>query len=360
VVNERLLWIAAGVAAVVFAVKVIVPAVWWAIGQRRLRQAGPAPLHAATQRIWVDPGSVGALDPVNGPGPADGAPQPPFQFLEEHTTGSQPTVSVRDACGRVWRVKWGQEVRCETFAVRFAWSCGYFAEETHFVAAGTIEGATTLGRARACIDERDGTFREARFELDDPAVTKMFEEHSWAWDDNPFLGTRELNGLKLVVMLLSNWDTKDRRDVARGSNTAIFEHRLADGRREARYLLTDWGGSMGRWGTNAATRGRWDAAGFAEQTSGFVTGVTEDGCVMFGYAGQRTADVAHGIPLEHVRWFSRFLEPLTTDYLARALRASGASADDTPRFAAALRDRIDQLVAVGRAETVEPVQDRIA
>jgi hypothetical protein len=35
----------------------------------------------------------------------------------------------------------------------------------------------------------------------DPAVTKMFEEHSWAWNDNPFLGTRELNGLKVIKLL---------------------------------------------------------------------------------------------------------------------------------------------------------------
>src|SRR5204862_3809778 len=192
-----------------------------------------------------------------------------------------------------------------------------------------------------------------------PTVTKMFEEHSWAWDDNPFVGTKELTGLKLVVMLLSNWDTKDRRDVARGSNTAIFEQRLADGHREARYLLTDWGGSMGRWGSNATTRGRWDAEGFTEQTPGFVTGVA-NGCVTFGYAGQRTADVAHGIALEHVRWFSRYLEALTHDYLSRALRVSGASAEDTPRFVAALRDRIGQLIAVAREEPASIPKDRIA
>jgi len=351
--------VAGSVIAVGLAVRLLMPAVWWAVGRFRLWRAGPPPLHASAHRIWRDPGPVTALDAIYGPGPAGSGPQLPFQFLEEHTTGSQPSVSVRDGRGKVWRVKWGQEVRCETFAVRVASSCGYFAEETHFVAAGTISGATTLQRARECIDERDGTFHDARFELDDPAVTKLFEEHSWAWDDNPFLGTRELSGLKLVVMLLSNWDTKDRRDVARGSNIAIFEHVLADRHREARYLLTDWGGSMGRWGSNAATRGRWDAEGFAEQTPGFVTGVA-DGCVTFGYAGQRTADVADGIPLEHVRWFSRYLEALTEDYLSRALRVSGASAEETPRFVAALRDRIAQLTAVARGETGALPKNRIA
>jgi len=356
---SRIVLNVSAVVAIALAVKLLMPLVWWAVGKWRLSRAGPRPLHAWSHRIWRDPGAVTVLDAVYGPGPPGSGPQPPFQFLEEHADGSQPTVSVRDGRGRVWRVKWGPEARCETFAVRVASSCGYFAEETHFVAAGTITGASTLRRARECIDERDGTFYDARFELDDPAVTKMFEEHSWAWNDNPFIDTRELNGLKLVVMLLSNWDTKDRRDVARGSNTAIFEQRLADGCREAQYLLTDWGGSMGRWGGNAATRGRWDAEGFAEQTPGFVSGVA-NGCVTFGYTGQRTADVAEGIPLEHVQWFSRYLEALTEDYLSRALRVSGASAEETPRFVAALRGRIDQLTGVARGETGALPKNRIA
>ena len=213
-------------------------------------------------------------------------------------------MSVRDARGRRWRVKWGDEVRSENFAVRLAWACGYFAETTYFVAEGRLEEVRDLQRARSCIDEQC-RFVDARFELDDPAVKKLFEEHGWAWNDNPFVGTRELQGLKVLVMLLSNWDTKDRRDVARGSNTAIFVYPLAGERLprrsreaakagEARYLITDWGGSMGRWGSNIVTRGRWDPEGFEDQTPQFVTSL-EEGIVKFGYAGQRTEDVAAGI-----------------------------------------------------------------
>ena len=143
-------------------------------------------------------------------------------------------------------------------------------------------------------------------------------------------------------MLLSDWDTKDRRDVARGSNTAIFEHRVSRRRREARYLITDWGGSMGRWGSNIVTRGRWDPEGFAAQTPQFVTGV-KDGLVQFGYAGQRTADVSSGIRVEDVRWLHRYLGRITDEQLRAALAASGASAEDAGSFARSLRDRITQL-----------------
>ena len=342
--------------AVLIVGRAVLSGVWRGVGLYRIRLAGPRPLRTGRHVIWREPAPPESLDPVHGPGAPDQAPTPPFCFLQEHSSGSQPCMSVRDAHGLTWRVKWGNEVRAETFAVRFAWACGYFAEITYFVSSGTINGAHDLRRTRECLNPDTGTFSEARFELDDPGVKKLFEEHSWAWNDNPFLGTPQLSGLKMVVMLLSNWDTKDRRDVARGSNTAIFEHRVSRWRREARYLLTDWGGSMGRWGTNVATRGRWDAAGFAEQTPQFVTGA-RDGRVQFGYAGQRTADVAEDIPLDHVRWFHRYANQLTEPFLVEALVTSGATGEEALQFARALRARIRQLgdIAETAGRTTAPI-----
>jgi hypothetical protein len=319
----------------------IVHAAWNTLGAWRVRRAGPRRLSSFTHVLWRDPGDVSSLDLVTGPGGEDGRPVPPFQFVEEHAGGSQPCITVRDARQRRWRVKWGNEVNSETFAVRIVWACGFFAETTHFVPQGTVTGAAGLQRASACLDER-GHFTSARFELDDPAVKKHFEEHSWAWNDNPFLGSRELQGLKIVSMLLSNWDTKDRRDVARGSNTAIFEHQTAAGR-EARYLITDWGGTMGSWGANIVTRGRWDPAAFTAQTPQFVNAV-EEGVVKFGYAGQRTEDIASGITCDDVRWLCGYLGQITDAQLDAALRAAGAADAEREQFHAALRDRIRQLM----------------
>lgn len=319
----------------------IVHLVWRGIGAYRIRRAGPRRLLASDHLLWRDPGDVAALDLAIGPGGPDSDPTPPFRFIEEHLSGSQPCVSVQDARARRWRVKWGEEVRSENFAVRLVWACGFFAETTYFVPSGQIEGASALKRAQGCIDE-ECRFSDARFELDDPHVRKLFEEHSWAWNDNPFLGTPTLHGLKVLVMLLSDWDTKDRRDVARGSNTAIFEHRIGRWRREARYLITDWGGSMGRWGSNLVTRGRWDPAGFEAQTPEFITALEED-AVRFGYVGQRTADVAVGITVEDISWLYRYLGRITDNQLRSALRASGANEQETQQFTRALRARIVQL-----------------
>jgi hypothetical protein len=329
-------------------------ATWRLAGLYLIKRAGPRPLRAIRHRLWRDPGHVAGIDLGAGPGGPQGRPVPPFRFVEEHNSGSQPCVSVTDARGRHWRVKWGNEVRSETFAVRMAWACGYFAEITHFLAAGHIEAANGLGRADGHVDA-DGGFVEARFEADEREVNKLFEEHSWAWNDNPFVGTRELNGLKILVMLLSNWDTKDRRDVARGSNTAIFEYRRSRWRREAHYLISDWGGAMGRWGSTIVTRGTWDVDGFEAQTPRFVTGV-EDGFVRFGYAGQRTADVAEGIRVSDVAWVCTYLGGLTDEQLVTALHASGASDDEAWRFARAVRQRIEQLQRVAAGDLRAPAR----
>ena len=319
----------------------LVHVAWLIIGAYRIRRAGPRRLRASNHVLWRDPGNVATLDLATGPGGSDMAPMGPFHFVDEPLTGSQPCVTVRDGRNRRWRVKWGEEVRSENFAVRLAWACGYFAETTYFIASGRIEGASNLQRAQACIDA-DCRFSDARFELDEPDVRKLFEEHSWAWNDNPFLGTRMLHGLKVLIMLLSDWDTKDRRDVARGSNTAIFEQRIGRWRWEAHYLITDWGGSMGRWGSNVVTRGRWDPVGFETQTPEFVVGVDET-TVRFGYTGQRTADVAVGITVEDVKWLYHYLGCVTDDQLRAALDASGANAEETARFTRCLRARIAQL-----------------
>jgi hypothetical protein len=314
--------------------------VWRLHGVWRIRRAGPRPLLATRHRIWHQVDALAANDLRYGPGGKAYVPAPPFQFVEELLTGSHPSVSVRDVKGRLWRVKWGAEAKPEAFCVRFAAACGYFAEVTHYVPRGTIEGATELTRARASVDEQ-GHFEDARFELEDRSVRMLFEEYSWAWHDNPFAGTRQLDGLKIVVMLLSNWDSKDRRDVSRGSNTAIFEYSVSRFATEARYLITDWGGAMGKWGTTVVSRDRWDVEAFEAQTDGFVSAVHDD-AVDFAYQGQRS-EIARSIPVSHVRWFYRQARRISESALREGLLVSGATEDESVRFARALRARIDAL-----------------
>jgi hypothetical protein len=340
-VTTRLATILAAVAIGAIVVTWLVFAFWKLRSGLRRLAAGNAPLQSRRSAIWRDPGPAESLDFAAGPGGRDGAPAAPFTFIEEHASGTFPCLSVRDAKNRVWRVKWGNEVHTETFATRLAWAAGYFVEVNYFVPSGRIDGADTLGRARECVST-DGTFQNARFELDEPAVVKHFDEHSWAWNDNPFVGTRELNGLKIVMMLLSNWDNKDVRDVARGSNTAIFEYRVARDVLEARYLIIDWGAALGPWGSHVLTRGRWDFEAFAAQNDQFVLGMDGDR-VSWGYKGQRTADAVADITASDVAWLYGYLERITDEQLAAGLRASGATESEIAGFTHAIRDRLDRL-----------------
>jgi hypothetical protein len=325
----------------------LVFAFWRVRSAMKRRAAGDTPLRSRRAAIWRHPGPVEDLDFAAGPGGRDGVPIPPFRFVEEHASGSFPSVSVRDSRGRTWRVKWGNEVHTETFASRLAWAAGYFVEVNYFVPVGRIDGADGLQRAGQCISA-DGSFRDARFEFDEPGVVKHFDEHSWAWNDNPFVGTRELNGLKIVMMLLSNWDNKDVRDVARGSNTAIFEYQIATNVLEARYLIIDWGAALGTWGSNVLSRGRWDVQAFAAQNDQFILGVNGDS-VQWGYKGQRTADAVADVTTRDVRWLYRFLGGITDEQLAAGLRASGGTETEIADFTAALRARLDRLGEIARS-----------
>ena len=322
----------------------VVRGYWRAKSEVKRKVEGEAPLRSSRQLIWRKPADISALDVEIGPLSLKGVPAPPFHFVEEHATGTQPCMSVRDAAGRTWRAKWGQEVHTEVFGTRLAWALGYFAEPSYYVASGEIHGANNLTRAKACLDEHC-RFSDARFELDEHGVVKHFDAHGWAWHDNPFVGTPELSGLKILMMLISNWDNKDVRDVARGSNTAIFECRTKENDLEARYLIIDWGAALGAWGNNILQRGRWDPEAFAGQNAQFVTGVS-DGMVQFGYLGQRTSDLTADISVDHVRWFVRQSRHLTDDHLRAALKASGANREEIDLFTAALRARLNRLSEV--------------
>ena len=67
----------------------------------------------------------------------------------------------------LWRVKWGAESQARRPSASASQrACGYFAEVTHYVASGRIDGVNTAHRARSLVAE-DGRFTDARFELED-------------------------------------------------------------------------------------------------------------------------------------------------------------------------------------------------
>lgn len=299
---------------------------------------------ALSQVLWRDPGDVSRRNLLYGPGSAQLAPVAPFRFVEEDKSGESPKFEVRDARGDLWTIKLGPEAQAETVATRLVWSVGYFAEEAYYFDEVRIDGLPRLSRGRDYVARN--VVRGARFE---PKRQTMKRGETWDWRKNPFDDTRELDGLKVLMILLNNFD-------ARAQNNRII---YVDG--EARYYVTDLGATLGRAGGLGATRTKNDLADFL--STKFVRGVDmRDGVVEFDYdtrpRGFGHFSVLHpryyrgevkkekamrGIPIAHARWIGALLAQLSDQQLHDAFRASNYSPNVASSYVAALRARIDQL-----------------
>jgi hypothetical protein len=287
---------------------------------------------AAALLFWSDPGAVGSIDFSR---PAGGVPGPvsPFVFIREEKSGTSAKVLIKDAAGVEWQVKGGPEGRAEAFVTRLVAAAGFHAEAVVFIREGRISNLQgKLGRAAGFI-QPDGAFTWSAFERRDPKV-RFLPNEGWKWTEQH---NQEVRALKVMVMLVSNWDNKDARDVRDGSNTGVLETE-----RGRVGFVTDWGQSMGGWGRWRFGRSNWNCRDYSVQTPGFVRGVS-DGHVRFGYAGQHTSDFVDDIKVEDVGWLLRTLGHVTDAQIRMALLAAGASPAEELCFARALRDRIEAL-----------------
>ena len=263
-----------------------------------------------------------------GPGSPELAPAPPFKFIKESKKGESPKFDVEDARGVVWTVKLGEEAQSETVATRLVWAVGYFAEEAYYFDEVPIENLPKLKRGREFVLS-EGIVTGARFE---PERKQLTEGPVWDWDDNAFNGTRQLNGLKVLMILLNNFD-------ARKENNKIFYSRSAPGDRyEARHYVTDLGATLGRSGGLGGKRTKNDLEDFL--STRFVMGV-EDGSVQFDY-DTRPTKLGHfsvlyppyyrsqvkkeksmrHIPVAHAKWIGSLLAQLSDEQLRDAFRAA--------------------------------------
>lgn len=295
------------------------------------------------QVLWQEPPPLSSSDWVWGPGGMEMAPRPPFRFVKEKLGGTNPKVEVSDDRGTHWTVKFGSEAHTDTFQSRFVSSLGYAVEPTYFVKAGSILDIHDLKRAKYFIG-KDGSFHEARFKLEEKKSEKDSANEAWSWAVNPFVGSRELGGLKIIAMLTSNWDTKDSRD-GDGSNTGMIRVRRGN-ESVARYAVVDWGASFGRAGF-IFKRNRWDWEGYRLETDNFVR-VGSDGKLRWRYNGRHGDDITAGVGVEDVRWILQYLSRISDDDLKTGLEASGASEAVAKEYARLIRKRIVQLQNVAQ------------
>src|SRR5215471_2769593 len=185
--------------------------------------------------LWKDPGDIRSLDLFYGPGGRKNIPHPPFEFVKEDLKGTSPKFDVRDGDGKKWRAKLGPEARPETVASRLLWAMGYGANENYFFLDLKIDKLPAqLKRGQSFVAAPDDV-KAVRLQRHPGGEKKAAV---WHWRANPFFGTREFNGLRVMMALINNWDLKDE-------NNAVYDDPSTG--REL-YEVTDVGASFGKTG----------------------------------------------------------------------------------------------------------------
>ena len=154
--------------------------------------------------IWHDRGDVAALDLAGGPGGKDHEPGNAFRFIEESAGGTSPKFKVEDEHGIRWKVKLGEEAKSETAATRLLWAAGYLVDEVYYRPSIRVRrDFPRLARGREFVRQAISSRGASR------ARARTRKSTTWSWYDNPFVGTREFNGLRVMMALINNWDLKD-------------------------------------------------------------------------------------------------------------------------------------------------------
>ena len=276
--------------------------------------------------LWREPANIESRNLLLGPGGEEMKPDlSRVTFIKEEKGGYSKKYRVKDAKGRVWVAKLGKEAQSETAAVRLVWAVGYVTEINYLAPRVTIEGK--------------GTFENVRFEAR-PENVDRFDE--WRWTSNPFSGKRELQGLKILMALMENWDLKDE-------NNRILV--VSNGNRnELHYIVSDLGTTFGKTG------GQKSPMAFIRSIKGsrnepedyvddeFIEGI-EGNIVRLDYDG-KNSDMMRDITVADAKWIGGLLSRLSDRQIEDAFRAANYSSNEVGMLSRSVRKRISELVAL--------------
>jgi len=278
----------------------------------------PKPIPSDAKAVlWREPSDIASRDLFWGQGGEAMKPDlSKVTFVADETSSYSKKYRVRDGAGTEWIVKVGPEAQSETAAVRFVWAAGYFADTTYLVPHVDIDGK--------------GSFENARFEARIKGEKRLAQR--WDWDENPFVGTQELQGLKVLMALINNWDIQNH------NNNVLIVTDETTGQKEARYFDTDLGASFGKEGRFLGhTRNRPDE--FVKTK--FIKGV-ENGYVVFNYNG-KNQHLLKKITVAQAKWLGKILSQLTDQQITDAFRAANYSPEVIQGLTEEVKSRINEL-----------------
>jgi hypothetical protein len=290
-----------------------------------------------TNILWQQPHDIQSRNLFYGPGGRAGQPQSPFRFIEEDKGGSNPKFVIEDARKVRWKVKLGDEAKPETAATRLLWAVGYFTDINYYLPRMRVVGLPKLNRGQQYVS-RDGTVNGARLER----IAKKVDD--WSWFDNPFEGTKEFNGLRVMMALMNKWDLKEQ-------NNAIYQQ---DGR-ALRYVVSDIGDTFGKTGGDwSRSKGNLDdyrKSRFVDEVDAQTVDLVMHSRPPILYAiavpyylkRTRMSKVAQDIPRAHARWIGQWLARLSDKQIKDAFRAANFAPYEVDVYAAQVQARIRQL-----------------
>jgi hypothetical protein len=279
---------------------------------------------------------IAARDLLCGAGGCDDAPAAgdAFRFRERHERGSSPNLVVEDARGRIWNAKLGTEVHAEIAASRLVWAIGFHQPPIHYVRSWTVSGGPDPGLQP-----------EARFRLERRGWEKGGE---WEWQDNPFVGSRELRGLIVLMVIINNWDLKT-------SNNIVYDR--LDGSAPARqYVVKDLGVAFGRTG-RFYTRGTKNDVGEFERED-FIQDVDGDRVEFHFRPLALNLNVTRDIAVDDVLWTCHRLAQLSDRQWRDAFRAAGYPDDQAAAYIARLREKVREGLALAPADRPNSAAER--
>jgi len=236
-------------------------------------------------------------------------------FIEQKTGGYSKKYRVRDAKGNEWIAKIGNEAQSDTAANRLLWALGYETEIAYLVPKATIEGK--------------GEFENVRLEARPKSIKRS---GNWMWENNPFMSTPEFKALKILMVMINNWDMKD------DNNEILAMRGDTTGEGELRYIISDLGASFGKTG-GFFSRNRNEPSSY--QKSEFIKKVNGN-VIDFNYGGKNQKLFA-GLTVADAAWLSKWLKRLSDDQIKDAFRAANYTPEEVDALAAAFRARANAL-----------------
>jgi len=293
-----------------------------AIQGQQSKKSHPKPIpNDAKAVLWREPTDIASRDLFLGPGGEAMKPDlSKVTFIADETRSYSKKYRVRDGAGNEWVVKVGPEAQSETAATGLIWAAEYFADTTYLLPHVDIEGK--------------GPFDNARFEARPKGQKRLGQR--WDWSKNPFVGTNELQGLKVLMALINNWDIQNH------NNNILLVTDEATGEKEARYFDTDLGASFGKEGRFIGhTRNRPDQ--YVADTK-FITGV-DHGLVRFDYKG-KNKHLISDITVAQAKWLGNILSQLSDQQISDAFRAANYSPEQIEALTRVVKARINELVSL--------------